>query len=42
MDKITTGQAAVTRRGLLKFGLGTVVAATALGPGARIVLAQDG
>jgi peptide/nickel transport system substrate-binding protein len=32
----------VTRRAALKFGLGSVVAAAAFGPGARIVMAQEG
>lgn len=35
-------QAGISRRGLLKFGLGSVVAVAAFGPGARIVMAQEG
>ncbi|MDP2082478.1 MAG: ABC transporter substrate-binding protein [Pseudotabrizicola sp.] len=35
-------KSALTRRGLLKLGVGSVVAAAALGAGARIVMAQDG
>ena len=35
-------KAGISRRSLLQFGIGTVVAAAALGPGARIVMAQEG
>lgn len=42
MDHFTTAQGGVSRRSLLKFGLGTMVAATALGAGMRIVVAAEG
>ncbi|MFN4154109.1 MAG: ABC transporter substrate-binding protein [Paracoccaceae bacterium] len=42
MSHFQKDSATLTRRGLLKLGVGTVVAATALGSGARIVMAQDG
>ena len=42
MKQLHNDKAGVTRRGLLKFGIGTVVAAAAFGPGARIVMAQEG
>lgn len=41
MDK-TESRAGISRRGLLQFGLGTAVAVAAFGPGARIVMAQEG
>lgn len=42
MNRTTRDTAGLTRRGVLKFGLGSVVAATAFGSGARIVMAQEG
>lgn len=42
MKQLHNDKAGVTRRGLLKFGIGAVVAAAAFGPGARIVMAQEG
>jgi peptide/nickel transport system substrate-binding protein len=42
MTKTPVDNAGQSRRGVLRLGLGTVVAASALGFGARIVLAQDG
>lgn len=42
MKHDTSKTAGPTRRGVLKLGLGSVVAATAFGSGARIVLAQEG
>ena len=41
MDR-NAGKAGMNRRGLLKLGLGSVVAAATLGHGARIVMAQEG
>ena len=32
----------ISRRGLLQFGIGSAVAVAAFGPGARIVMAQEG
>ena len=41
--KTNTGErSGLTRRGALRLGLGTVVAAVAFGSGARIVMAQEG
>lgn len=42
MTKTPVDNAGPNRRGVLRLGLGTVVAASALGFGARIVLAQEG
>jgi len=42
MKANTRERSGLTRRGALKLGLGTVVAAAALGSGARIVMAQEG
>lgn len=42
MNRTIRDTAGLTRRGVLKFGLGSVVAATAFGSGARIVMAQEG
>ena len=42
MDVKTGERTGLTRRGALKLGLGSVVAAAAFGPGARIVMAQEG
>lgn len=41
-NKMTPRGAGLTRRGMMKLGLGSVVAVAALGPGARIVMAQEG
>ncbi len=40
--KHTESKAGISRRGLLQFGLGSVVAVAAFGSGARIVMAQEG
>jgi peptide/nickel transport system substrate-binding protein len=42
MKTNTAERSGLTRRGALKIGLGTVVAAAAFGSGARIVMAQEG
>ena len=43
MQTSNTGNTtAITRRSALKFGLGSIVAATAFGAGSRIVMAQEG
>jgi peptide/nickel transport system substrate-binding protein len=42
MNTSNRPQGGVTRRGALRLGLGTMVAAAVFGPGAHIVMAQDG
>lgn len=42
MENDTKPRGAVSRRGLLQLGLGSIVAVSAFGRGARIVMAQDG
>lgn len=40
--ELTESKAGISRRGLLQFAIGSAVAVAAFGPGARIVMAQEG